>query len=167
MMRRLIWCRLVAPRVAAIVGVAYLAGGCAGTTRRHTADAQAGGGGMGSAGDLAGRGGMGGASDVCTDPEVAVPKRLVRLTFNQIANAVQSLTDEATAKKVRADYELDTAQRTFPPLASPNEGSSLTDRSWETSDKIAQEVGSWVSANAEALAGCGEQWSRRNARARS
>jgi hypothetical protein len=80
----------------------------------------------------------------------------VRLSFNQVVNAAASLTDEALGKKLSDSYEVVDAQhRTFPALASAREGSTVTETVWNLSDHIAQDVGSWVLANVERLAGCG------------
>ncbi|MES1182169.1 MAG: hypothetical protein ABUL60_00065, partial [Myxococcales bacterium] len=60
----------------------------------------------------------------CQGSDVPVPKRLVRLSFNQISNAVRSLTNETLATTIATTYEIgDSEHRTFPPLASPREGS--------------------------------------------
>ena len=70
-------------------------------------------------------GGIAGAPVACTGTEVSVPKRLVRLSLGQVANAVGSLTSQAATEKLRSTYDLaDAKHRTFPPLASPREGST-------------------------------------------
>jgi hypothetical protein len=105
---------------------------------------------------VAGSGAGGTTSGDCAGSEVAVPKRLVRLSFNQIANAVRSLTDETEAAKVAANFEIgDSEHRTFPPLVSPREGSTLTDKTWGLGDKIAAEVGSYALSNLATFTSCG------------
>jgi hypothetical protein len=85
-----------------------------------------------------------------------VPKRIVRLSFNQIANSVRSLTDEATGAKIATTYEIgDSEHRTFPPLASTREGSTLTDKTWATGDKIAADVGKYALDNSATVSTCG------------
>src|SRR5687767_3251704 len=88
-------------------------------------------------------GGMsaGGSSGGVVDPpistacasELPASKRIVRLSFNQIANSIGSLLDRALGTKIVGDFELlDVDHRAFPPLQSPREGNSLTDQSWST-----------------------------------
>lgn len=103
-------------------------------------------------------GGTGGSTPLgdCQGVEVAVPKRLVRLSFNQIASSVRALTSDALAATIAATYEVgDSLHRTFPPLASPREGSTLTDSSWAKSDKIAADVGKYLFDNVATATSCG------------
>ncbi len=92
----------------------------------------------------------------CTGPETSASKRIVRLSFNQIANSLGALVDAAFGTKVIADFELvDAGHRAFPPLQSPREGNSLTDQSWGTVDRIADAAGQYVLANFDAVTKCG------------
>ncbi len=93
----------------------------------------------------------------CNGPEVAASKRIVRLSFNQIANSIGSLVNAALGTKLVSDFELvDAEHRAFPPLQSPREGNSLTDQSWGTADQIAQAAGKYVSENFAAVTSCGD-----------
>jgi uncharacterized protein DUF1592/uncharacterized protein DUF1588/uncharacterized protein DUF1595 len=92
----------------------------------------------------------------CDGTDVALHKRVVRLSFNQISNAVTALTNPALGATIAATYEIgDSEHRTFPPLASAREGSQLTDSSWAKTDKIAADVGKYVLANAATASNCG------------
>lgn len=115
----------------------------------------------GSAGSSAASGGSGGSSvpapGDCQGTDVAVPKRIVRLSFNQISNAIRSLAGDTVAASIANTYEIGDAQhRTFPPLASPREGSSLTDSNWAKGDKIASDVAKYIVDNVATTTPCGQ-----------
>src|SRR5688572_17556822 len=56
----------------------------------------------------------------CTTPQTATSKRLVRLSFNQIASSIGGLIDTMLGSKVAADNQVvDAEHRTFPPLQNP------------------------------------------------
>jgi len=100
--------------------------------------------------------GSGPANTNCQGNDIAVPKRLVRLTFNQISNAVRALAGDELASTIAATYEIgDSQHRTFPPLASPREGSTLTDANWARADKIATDVAKYFAGNAATKTNCG------------
>ncbi|HVY29527.1 MAG TPA: DUF1592 domain-containing protein [Polyangiaceae bacterium] len=145
------------PTTLLALGVTALAGGCTGVVDGNKA-------GMQPTPPGVSGGGTGGSSAVtptvdpatCDGTEVPVPKRLVRLSFNQIANSVRALTDDAEAAKIASTYEIgDSEHRTFPPLASPREGSTLTDKTWATGDKIASDIGKYAFDNVATVSGCG------------
>lgn len=93
----------------------------------------------------------------CTGEEVLVPKRLVRLTFNQQVNAIASLFGQALADAVSEEFEIPAPnQRTFPPLANPREGSVITGAQWQTGDNIAQTAGKYAHDNFAAVTSCGD-----------
>lgn len=106
----------------------------------------------------AGGGGVAAACLPGTDvaaPEVAAPKRLIRLTFNQIANSVRSLFGDAAATLITTKYQIgDATARTFPPLVSPREGSLISEDKWSKNDFIAKELGDYVLANFAAVTKC-------------
>lgn len=96
-------------------------------------------------------------ADACTGSEILAPKRLVRLSFNQIVNSLRVLFDTEFAGEVAATYELPSAlERTFPPLNNPREGSVIIDAQWQTSDAIAQAASEHVQSNFGALSACEE-----------
>lgn len=105
--------------------------------------------------------GQGGSAPVTADPACAgtdlpTAKRIVRLSFNQVANSIGSLIDSALGTKISTDFELlDAEHRAFPPLQSPREGNSLTDQSWGVIDQIAQSVGKYVFDNFATVTACG------------
>lgn len=137
--------------------------GCTGNTDAPTHPAATGGASnVGGAGNPNG-GGMpatGGGTIVpdpaCAGSDLPGAKRIVRLSFNQIANSVGTLLDAALGTKLVADFEIvDAEHRAFPPLQSPREGNSLTDQSWNTIDQIAQLAGKHVLDNFGTATGCG------------
>jgi hypothetical protein len=139
---------------AALTGTALLFG-CTGTVGDPS---PANGGG---ASGTSGAAGVGGGMtypplEGCSGPETSASKRIVRLSFNQIANSLGALLDTAFGTKVVVDFELvDAEHRAFPPLQSPREGNSLTDQSWGTVDRIADAAGKYVLANFDAVTKCG------------
>jgi len=93
----------------------------------------------------------------CEGSTVAASKRMVRLTFNQLANSVRSLFGDALADEVVATFEIGSlSDRDFPPLASPREGSLFIDAVWQSSDAIAQKVGQYVFDNFTSVTGCSD-----------
>jgi hypothetical protein len=91
----------------------------------------------------------------CNGSEVIIPKRLVRLTFNQQVNALGTLFGPALAQSIGTDYEIPAANlRTFPPLANPREGTVITGAQWQTGDNIAQAVGKYVHDNFATVTTC-------------
>src|SRR5688572_30571643 len=118
-----------------------------------------------SSGGSPARGGSGGAtgtagnagtnSTACSGPAASVPKRIIRLSFNQIANAITSLFDAATAEAATATVDIPSPLgRTFPPLGSGTEGNIITDTQWSMGDTIAQGVAKRVFENIGAATGC-------------
>jgi uncharacterized protein DUF1592/uncharacterized protein DUF1588/uncharacterized protein DUF1595 len=156
------------PVLLASASVALLALGC------NVADGSAGGvpPGPGAGGAAAGAGtgvpaggsgtaGVGSASGgarTCEGSDIADGKRVVRLSFNQISRTIHSLLGDTFGAKVDADYEIgpeSPTARTFPPLSSPQEGSSITTGLWQKVDLIAAAAGSYVLANLNQVTGCG------------
>ncbi len=106
-------------------------------------------------GAVAGTGTGGTAAADCKGTDAISAKRIVRLSFNQVANSIATLVDEALGTKIVEDFELvDAEHRAFPPLQSPREGNSFTDQSWSTVDQIAQSAGSYVYDNLAEVTGC-------------
>ncbi len=113
--------------------------------------------GSGGSGNAPSNGGTGLTGPECTVPGYPAAKRIVRLSFNQVANSIGSLVDKAFGAKVVTDFELlDAEHRAFPPLQSPREGNSLTDQSWGTIDRIAQAAGKYVFDNFAKATTCTE-----------
>lgn len=95
-------------------------------------------------------------SNDCVGTEMAATKRIVRLSFNQIANTIGSLLDPALAPELATQNAiLDSKHRAFPPLQSPREGGVVTDVQWTTIDAMAAAAASHVLANFDATTGCG------------
>jgi len=102
----------------------------------------------------------GGASGsvTCQGSAVSDSKRVVRLSFNQISRTIHSLLGDTFGAKADADFEIGAESptpRTFPPLSSPQEGSSITTGIWQKSDLIASAAGSYSLSNLNQLTGCG------------
>ncbi len=94
--------------------------------------------------------------DDCDGGSTVSAKRIVRLSFNQVANSLGTLVNSALGLQISEEFELlDAEHRAFPPLQSPREGNSFTDQSWAAVDSIAQAAGSYVYENLESVTGCG------------
>lgn len=105
-----------------------------------------------------GGGGKGGSqSPDCEGWDVAMPKRVIRLSFNQIAGSLRPIFgDEFTSKMVAEHAIKDPSERTFPPLGDTDEGSSYIDAKWQTADAIATSAGQQAFDNFSSFTGCGE-----------
>jgi hypothetical protein len=84
---------------------------------------------------------------------------MVRLTFNQVVTTIRSVFGNTIGDKLDNDpvYNadlLDAKHRGFPPLASPREGSVVTDATWTTGDQIAQATAQYVVDNFATATGC-------------
>ena len=113
---------------------------------------------MGGASAAGGIGPGAGGSPACEGSEVADSKRVVRLSFNQISRTLHALLGDTFGAKADADYEIgaeSATARTFPPLSSPQEGSTITTGLWQKVDLIASAAGTYALANLNQLTGCG------------
>jgi hypothetical protein len=91
----------------------------------------------------------------CEGWDVAMPKRLIRLSFNQVATSLVPIFGQEFATKIIADNSIkDPTERTFPPLGDTDEGSSYIDSKWQTADAIAKAAGDQVLANFATVTGC-------------
>ena len=92
----------------------------------------------------------------CEGWDIAMPKRLIRLSFNQVATSLVPIFGQAFATKIIADNSIkDPTERTFPPLGDTDEGSSYIDSKWQTADGIATAAGNQALTNFAAFTGCG------------
>jgi hypothetical protein len=115
----------------------------------------------GAGGRIDGTAGAGGPNGPgpCTGDPTLVQKRVVRLSFNQVLTTVRAILGNTIADKIANDpiYAADlpdAKHRRFPPLASPREGSVITDAAWTTGDQIAQTVGQYVFDNFATVTKC-------------
>ncbi|HEY3494414.1 MAG TPA: hypothetical protein VGK73_07005, partial [Polyangiaceae bacterium] len=147
---------------ATTAGTGSNAAGSAGTSGGGRAGS--GSGGSGTVAGASGTPGTGGTSGSgaagtpsgCVESDVIVPKRIIRLSFNQIANTITSLFDQATSDEATATVDIPSPLgRTFPPLGSGTEGNIVTDSQWSMGDTIAQNVAAHVFENVAAVTGCG------------
>lgn len=92
----------------------------------------------------------------CDGAEVAMPKRLIRLSFSQLATTLRPVFGDAFANKVIAD-NLITAPtaRTFPPLGDTAEGTSYIDARWQSADAVATAAGKYALDNFATFTSCG------------
>lgn len=131
------------------------AGGTAGAATGGTAGVGTGGSLTGGTGGSAATGGTGALPANCQGSDVAAAKRMVRLTFNQIVASIRVIFGNAQADAIALKYEVgDLTRRTFPPLANPREGSTVTDAIWQSGDNIAQDLGRYVFDNFATITGC-------------
>jgi hypothetical protein len=116
----------------------------------------------GAAGSSAG--GMSGGGDMkppnqaadCEGWDIAMPKRLIRLSFNQLASSLGPIFGADFQSKIVADNSIKApTERTFPPLGDTDEGSSYIDSKWQTADGIAQAAGAQALSTFATLSGCG------------
>jgi hypothetical protein len=108
-----------------------------------------------------GSSGTGGGTTVlpagCDGPEVAMPKRLIRLSFNQLASSLRPIFGDAFAAKLITDNQiLPATERTFPPLGDTSEGTSYIDTKWQSADAIASAAGKHAFDNFATFTGCGD-----------
>lgn len=91
----------------------------------------------------------------CNGEPIVARKRLVRLTFNQLANSVRSLLGDELAESISTTFEIgDPTERAFPPLSSPREGSLIIDSQWQAGDAVAQTAAQYVFDNFTTVTGC-------------
>lgn len=107
----------------------------------------------------AGTSGTGGTSTVgpqgCTDTEIAVTKRLIRLSFNQLATSLKPAFGDAFAAEILKTNQIPpTTQRTFPPLGDTSEGSTYIDTKWQSAEAIAANASDYAFKNFAAFTGC-------------
>ncbi|MES1164793.1 MAG: DUF1592 domain-containing protein [Verrucomicrobiota bacterium] len=99
--------------------------------------------------------GNGGASVVPTSCAPFVPRRLVRLTLNQVVNQLRTTIGAAAADPLVKAFDLpDAAGRSFPPLSAPEEGTYVTEAVWAKSEGIGQAAAKYVFDNYAAVTGC-------------
>lgn len=143
----------------AVSVLASLLGGCtAEVTGRYAPKNEQNMSGGSSAGGASGTSGSGtGGPQNCDGAEIAMPKRLIRLTFNQVANSLRPTFGNALADKALADNHIPPAtERTFPPLGDTSEGSTYIDTKWLSSEAIAEAAGNAALASFASLTGCSD-----------
>jgi hypothetical protein len=142
------------------IAMVLLAGAaCQGVIGSPGTPGAAGGGGVGGPGTGLGGDSGGTGPGPCTGDPVTVQKRMVRLSFNQVVTTIRSTLGDTIANQivndpVNASDLLDSKHRGFPPLASPREGSVITDATWSTGDQIAQETAKYVLDNFATVTKC-------------
>lgn len=131
------------------------AAGSGGSSGKGSNLGGASGSGIGGAGTGASAGVGGQGITACDDTPLAVPPRIVRLTFAQLTESVASLLGNDAAAQVRTALEVELeSDGAFPPLASPKEGSFVNDAVFASSDRLAQVASKYVRENLVAVTGC-------------
>lgn len=122
-------------------------------------------GGIGAVGGTdAARGGVGGQAvggtpaggsptGACDEPVVS--KRIVRLTFAQLAATLEALLGADVAADLRADLDIEDELQGFPPQLAASEGPTVTGAVYARSDAIAQWVFDYLMENFGDVSGCG------------
>lgn len=122
----------------------------AGTSGEGSGGAEPSGGASGTAGT---------GSDACPSDRASVSatsKRLVRLSFNQLAASIRTLFGAALADQIATELEIpDPDHRGFPPLAAVDEGWTVIDSVWTRLDRIGDIAREYALDNFDALTGCG------------
>ena len=146
-----------------LLAIAWLSIGCTGIVdgpANRGASSTGGSSGLGSGGT--GTGTAGGEtkppnmSADCEGWEVAMPRRVIRLSFNQLATSLRPVFGEEFADKMVVDHAIkDPSERTFPPLGDTDEGSSYIDAKWQTADAIAVAAGQRAFDNFASFTNCG------------
>lgn len=97
-------------------------------------------------------------SATCEGSVISDSKRVIRLSFNQISRTLHALLGDTFGSKTDAEFEIGAESptaRTFPPLSSPQEGSTITTGIWQKVDLIASAAGNYVLENLDQVTGCG------------
>jgi len=157
-----------AAALAAVVGVLSAPTGCDRALTRGRKPppggvAGNGGGAAGNGGATTGAtGGAAGAGGIaaCDSTDAVPPKRIVRLSFNQIATAIGDLLGPEIGDLVSRQLEIDTGEvasaRYVPPLGNPREGVVYTDNTWAAADRIAQRAAQAVLEGFASVTRCGD-----------
>jgi hypothetical protein len=110
--------------------------------------------------DMMGSAGTGGMTVLpagCEGSEIAMPKRLIRLSFPQVASSMRPVFGDVFAVDVlNGALVPPTTERTFPPLGDTSEGSTYIDAKWQSADTMARSAGDEAFKNFVTLTGCGE-----------
>lgn len=107
-------------------------------------------------------------SQTCQGDVVSDTKRVVRLSFYQLSRSYHALFGDELGAALDHEYQIgesSTVARTFPPLASPQEGASINTGMWQKIDLMADFAADYVLENIGAVTGCGAQVSEQCARA--
>ncbi|HYQ47356.1 MAG TPA: DUF1592 domain-containing protein [Polyangiaceae bacterium] len=154
--------RLKLPVLLVGATVAALASGCStadGPQKGTQSEPSSGGASAGSSATAgSGVGGGTGGAGTCEGSAIADNKRVVRLSFNQLSRTIHALLGDTFGARADADFEIgpeSPTARTFPPLSSPQEGSTITTGIWQKVDLIASSAGAYALANLDQLTGCG------------
>jgi len=141
---------------AGVAGSSSGSGGDAGTAGSSGSSGASGAntGGTSGVGGTPGTGGTGGGTTACVGTHVTTPKRMVRLTENQLINSYAGLFTPALAQTIATEQDIPPATfRAFPPLAVS--GVLIGDTQFSMIDRMAQAGMAHVTANMATLSTCG------------
>lgn len=136
---------------------ALLLAACGSTNRNPDQNSSNGGSSAGGAAPAnnGGDGAGGDDSEACNSTVgVNAPAGLVRLSFGELNASLIQLFGAEGAATIGSELELDYPSEAFPPLASPREGSSITDNHFRTGDDMARNAGAYVRDNFAAVTQC-------------
>lgn len=97
------------------------------------------------------------AVPTCQGDVVTDAKRVVRLSFYQVSRSLHALLGDELGDAVDQKYQIGPASpvaRTFPPLASPQEGGTINTGLWQKLDLIANFAGDYVFDHLAEVTGC-------------
>lgn len=97
------------------------------------------------------------AAPTCQGDVVTDAKRVVRLSFYQVSRSLHALLGNELGDAVDQKYQIGQASpvaRTFPPLASPQEGGTINTGLWQKLDLIANFAGDYVFDHLAQVTGC-------------
>lgn len=98
-------------------------------------------------------------STTCEGDVVTDQKRVVRLSFNQLSRTLHALLGDELGAQIDREFQIGaeaTVARTFPPLSSPQEGSTITTGLWQKVNLMATHAGDYVLEHIGAVTGCGQ-----------
>lgn len=110
----------------------------------------------GTAGAPPGTGGADGAAPDAALCDERLPRRLVRLSFPQIINTIEGEFGTEWAAQLREEQDIDLWRDSYSGLASPREGSVISDAQWQLTDVIASATGGYVEDNFAEVTGCAD-----------
>lgn len=93
----------------------------------------------------------------CQGDVVTDSKRVVRLSFYQLSRSLHALLGQELGDAVDQKYQIGPASpvaRTFPPLASPQEGGTINTGLWQKVDLVANFAADYVFDHVAEITGC-------------
>lgn len=98
-------------------------------------------------------------AQTCQGDVVSDSKRVVRLSFYQLSRSYHALLGDELGTALDHEYQIgesSTVARTFPPLASPQEGGSINTGMWQKVDLMADFAADYALEHISEVTGCAE-----------